>query len=391
VRRRQFGAVRRLPSGRWQARYTLPSGERISPPDTFATKAEAGRYLARVELEVASGTHVDHRAGEVTVGEWAGRWMAAATHLRPKTRASYESLVRTVIGPALGGRRLRDLRPMQVREWVAASTRRGLSPSRVRQAYRLLSQMLDTAVLDGLIPSSPCVGIRLPRLAEHEPTILTMHQVADLAAVMPEPSDGLFVMTLAYTGMRFGEGAALARRNVDLERRVLTVAASLSDANGLLTIEEPKSHQHRIVTLPAFLADELAGHLAARVKVRPDALVFTSPDGLALRHSNFMRRVWHPACERVGVAATPHDLRASHATWLSDMGWSPVEIAARLGHAKATVTTKHYARRVSGRDVDIAAGLDEAQDRVRARKGTWRARADETAVVRAPVDAGKPR
>ena len=60
----------------------------------------------------------------------------------------------------------------------------------------------------------------------------------------------------------------------------------------------------------------------------------------------------------VGIDARPHDLRASHATWLYDAGWSPVEIAARLGHAKATITTKHYARHVLSRDVEIAAGLD---------------------------------
>ncbi|MGH3434478.1 MAG: tyrosine-type recombinase/integrase [Thermocrispum sp.] len=71
-----------------------------------------------------------------------------------------------------------------------------------------------------------------------------------------------------------------------------------------------------------------------------------------------MRRVWYPACKAANVTATPHDLRASHATWLYDAGWSPVEIAGRLGHAKATVTTKHYARRVAGRDVEVAFGLD---------------------------------
>lgn len=60
-----------------------------------------------------------------------------------------------------------------------------------------------------------------------------------------------------------------------------------------------------------------------------------------------MRRVWYPACERVGVKVTPHDLRATHATWLYDAGWSPVEIGDRLGHSKAPVTTKHYARRVA--------------------------------------------
>jgi hypothetical protein len=38
--------------------------------------------------------------------------------------------------------------------------------------------------------------------------------------------------------------------------------------------------------------------------------------------------VWTPACKAAGVAARPHDPRA---TWLYDAGWSPVEIAARWG------------------------------------------------------------
>jgi hypothetical protein len=47
-----------------------------------------------------------------------------------------------------------------------------------------------------------------------------------------------------------------------------------------------------------------------------------------------------------------------HASWLYDQGWSPVEIGARLGHSRATVTAKHYARPMHGRDVELAAGLD---------------------------------
>lgn len=367
--RRQFGAVRRLPSGRWQARYTLPTGDRVTSPVTFDTRAEAGRFLARTELEVAGGSWVDPRAGDVTVEEWAERWMASATHLRPKTIASYRSLLRSTINPVLGRARLRDLRPMRIREWVASLTRRGLSPSRVRQSYRLLSQMLNTAAVDGVIATSPCVGIKLPRLAQPEPTVLAPEQVTALAEAMPAVM-GLFVTTLAYTGMRFGEGAGLTRRHVNLEGATVTVAASLSDADGIITMQEPKTHQHRVITVPAFLVDRLRAHLHASVPRGPDALLFTSPEGLPLRHPNFMRRVWYPACKSVGVTATPHDLRASHATWLSDMGWSPVEIAGRLGHANATVTLVHYARRVSGRDLEIARGLDQRHGAVTAATGT---------------------
>jgi integrase len=181
--------------------------------------------------------------------------------------------------------------------------------------------------------------------------------VTALASELPPPYE-LLVLTLAYRGIRFGEAAGLRRRFVRPDDRLLVVASSLSAANGVLSMDEPKAHQHRMVTLPAFLADGLADHIARLEFDAPEQLVFTSPGGFPIRHQNFRSRLWYPACGRAGVSATPHALRASHATWLDDAGWSPVEIAARLGHDKATVTTKHYARRVVGRDVEIASGLD---------------------------------
>jgi integrase len=132
----------------------------------------------------------------------------------------------------LGGTPLSDLRPMRIREWVADLSRDGLGPSRVRQGYRLLSQMMTTAQLDGLIAASPCVGVRLPRLPEHEPTILTPAEVDKLAGEMATPFDE-FTLTLAYTGARFGEVPELRVRYVDLDRGMVTIAASLSDANGI--------------------------------------------------------------------------------------------------------------------------------------------------------------
>ena len=39
--RRGFGSVRKLPSGRYQARFTGPGGERWIAPRTFVTKEHA--------------------------------------------------------------------------------------------------------------------------------------------------------------------------------------------------------------------------------------------------------------------------------------------------------------------------------------------------------------
>ncbi|MGH3356614.1 MAG: tyrosine-type recombinase/integrase [Nocardioidaceae bacterium] len=331
----------------------------MSAPVTFERKRDADRWLSATEVEMVRGTWIDQRRAEVTLGDWADRWLATASHLRPKTVVGYRSLLRSVIEPSLGNRQLGDIRRSGIQAWVASLTERGLSPSRIRQSYRLLSQLMKAAELDGIVSASPCVGIRLPRVPEHEPNVLTPEQVTRLAALMRTPYDVL-VLTLAYTGLRFGEAVGLRRCYVRLDQALIVVASSLSDANGAMSMQEPKTHQHRLVTLPSFLVERLRDHVDHHLVVDDrEALMFTSPDGLPLRHQNFMRRVWYPACSAAGVSATPHDLRATHATWLYDAGWSPVEIAARLGHAKATVTTKHYARRVAGRDVQIASGLDQ--------------------------------
>ncbi len=102
--------------------------------------------------------------------------------MKPKTRVGYESLVRSVVGPHLGQREIGALTRPMVQAWVSQLAAAGMSPSRIRQAYRLLSQMLAAAEMDGLLAVTPCRGIRLPRTPEHEPHVLTAEQVERLVS-----------------------------------------------------------------------------------------------------------------------------------------------------------------------------------------------------------------
>jgi integrase len=356
--RRRFGRIRQLPSGRWQARYPGPDDRDRPAPATFATKTAAARFLAQVEADLTRGTWSDPNAGDVPLSEWAKTFLTTTTALKPKTRAGYQSLVRTTITPALGRTPVNRIRAIDVSVWLAALTTRGLSSSRIRQSYRLLSQMLNAAQASGLIVANPCLAVRPPRLTETQPQIITRGDVARLADVMTPPYD-VFVLLLAYTGIRFGEACALRRQSVNVTNKLLQVTESLSDVNGVLTFEAPKNHQRRSVALPTFLVELLEKRLAD-VPDREDALLFTSPNGAPVRHPNFMCRHWQPAVKAIGLTGlTPHDLRASHASWLVDDGWSVLDVAARLGHSQASVTTRHYARPMPGRDRDLADRLDE--------------------------------
>ncbi|MDQ6945982.1 MAG: site-specific integrase, partial [Actinomycetota bacterium] len=92
--RRRFGAVRRLPSGRWQARYWDAAGERVGAPDTFATKAEAQRWLSAAETDMGRGDWHDPHLGQVPFGEWADQWLAVKTpHLQESTADLYRYLL----------------------------------------------------------------------------------------------------------------------------------------------------------------------------------------------------------------------------------------------------------------------------------------------------------
>ena len=130
--RRASGAVRRLPSGRWQARYTGPDGA-LRTLGTFPTKTEADQELAHEVSRMARGGWRDPRLGEQPLGEWFRGWIATRADLAPSTRALYGQLLERwidaevpVVGGArpravqLGAQSLASVTPAAVREWDAA-------------------------------------------------------------------------------------------------------------------------------------------------------------------------------------------------------------------------------------------------------------------------------
>ena len=73
--RRDYGSVRRLPSGCWQARYATPAGDRTTAPETFGTRAEAAAYLAKTQTDIDRGSWLDPVVSTQTFGEYANAWL----------------------------------------------------------------------------------------------------------------------------------------------------------------------------------------------------------------------------------------------------------------------------------------------------------------------------
>ena len=94
--RRANGAIRRLPSGRWQARYTGPDGA-MRTIGTFVAKSEADQALAHEVSRMTRGAWHDPRLGEQPLGEWFRGWIATRTDIAESTQALYDQVLATWI------------------------------------------------------------------------------------------------------------------------------------------------------------------------------------------------------------------------------------------------------------------------------------------------------
>ncbi|MDN5804074.1 MAG: site-specific integrase, partial [Microlunatus sp.] len=184
--------------------------------------------------------------------------------------------------------------------------------------------------------------------------------LADAAAAYPLPEFGAqnraLILVLAFCGLRWGELAALRVGRVDLMRRRLTVAESVTEVRGRLVWGTPKSHQSRSVPVPRFVADLLAEVLAGK---GADDLVFTTLTGKPLRNLNFRRDVFDRAAADAGLdGLTPHELRHTAASLAVSSGANVKAVQRMRGHASAAMTLDVY----SGLFDDDLDGLAERMD-----------------------------
>ena len=162
--------------------------------------------------------------------------LEAKLDLAPKTRDRYEGIIRAHVRPRWGKVRLSDVTHAEVQRWLA---RLDLAPATVRKVHRVLSMIMAYAMKDGRLAVNPAAGVSLPRVREPEKRYLTDRRVAELADAVGEEY-GLIVLFLAYTGLRWGEMAALRVGRLDLLRRRVFVAESVTPVKGAMTFGPTK-------------------------------------------------------------------------------------------------------------------------------------------------------
>jgi integrase len=370
------GTIRKLPSGRWQARFTFPDGRRHAAPTTFQTKRDANAWLHQQDADVSRGLWKPTTAGSsvaVEFRDYADRWLARrkvrGRDLSPRTRALYDDLLLRFILPTFGGRPVHLIAREDVEDWYDRTAPK--RPTRRSQSYSLLRSILNTAVDDGYLSINPA-RIRGAGQTERRHLVrpATLDELVTITEAMP-PRLQLLVQLAGWCGLRYGELIELRRGDVDTREGVLRVRRSAVLVNHPRTenrpawseviVKPPKSSAGvRDVVIPRDLMDMVRMHLLAHTAPGPDGLLFPAVDD-PTRHMkpSTLAKTYFKSREKAGRPDLRfHDLRHTSAVLAAQSGATLAELMERLGHSTSAAAMR-YQHAAEGRSAVIADRLSE--------------------------------
>ena len=339
-------------TGKWliQYRYTDWQGKRRkSTKRGFATKREAEEWLRN--FLITQKADFDMKFADF----WKMYCADMETRLREHTMRTKKYIVELKILPYFGNKRVNDITAADIRQWQNELIKMGYSPTYLKTINNQLSAIFNYAVRYYDLKSNPCAKAgSMGKSKAEEMDFWTGEEFRRfIDSVMNKRLSYMAFMTLYWTGMRLGELLALNLKDVDLEKRTIAITKSYQRLGKKDVITPPKtSKSKRVITIPEFLAADIKDYMDSLYDLQEDDRLF--PITKYYLEHEMQRGIKESGVKRIRV----HDLRHSHASMLIELGFSPLEIANRLGHEKVETTLNTYSHLYPNKQTKLAERLD---------------------------------
>ena len=355
---------------------------RTFTPDPSRTKKQQEddlkRFVRAFEEEIESGVSQDGR--KITFKAFSERWLTEyATNLQPGTLAKYTQELESKIYPAIGHRKLSDLKPAILSSFFAGLAKDGARIDGKPGGYSAAS-------------INPCEKVTLPKgeeiaeqikffTPEQAKTFLSYieapyslkvsgHQRIDDTGIpytvgayeihkeIPEQIRILFNLAI-YAGLRKGEILALEFSDIDYEADVVSITKAATVIKGKQVCKKPKTKMStRTITIPHSLTLRISELRKSREHLKADLAdfwqggnwIFIQDNGQMMNYSTPYQALQDVLsrynADRLPVDQLPiipfHGLRHTAATLLIAAGVDVKTISARLGHALTSTTMNIY-------------------------------------------------
>lgn len=344
------------------------------------TAKQAAKTLTEKRYEVEHG--VSGKGDKVTLSQWFDTWFKEykIPNVKESSARTYKQWCEYYILPVLGNRKLSQIRPVHIQQFVNGMQEKALSIKTIHSIYDVLFDMLKIAENNELINRNPAKGVALPKQEKEERRVLSVaEQNAFLAYLKSEkwlPHEPLFVVMLG-TGLRVGEALGLTWDCIDFEHKEIKIEKALvygkctSDGKYRFTWQTPKTTSSRR-TIPMVPEVEAALHrqrlaqaqhrLCVGEKWRPlegfENLVFPNMSGRPYRETHIrdsiVAIIRDINDEETALAErerrepvlmehfSPHCLRHTFATRCFEAGLPPKTVQTIMGHSSTAMTMDLY-------------------------------------------------
>lgn len=316
----------------------------------FKTEKAAIKSLLEVKAATLSGnTHqLDH--DKMTVGQWLDKWYNAYNRKwKVGTRSQREGIIRLHLKPLLGHYKLQKLdKSTYQREFINALEGQ-FKPNTIHLWHNVFKIAINAAVEEEILPRNRFTKVTFPLDGESEQkndNYLTPAQLVTFlnnAKQHENITNYSYLLTVAYTGVRRGEGLGLQWKNIDFKNNTITVERT-RDSEGTHT---PKTkNSYRTILVDEMLMKQLETYkkwckptllsFGKKLKddiTKDDTFVFISdqsgePTAVANVANSFDRVLKRTELPKTSI----HGLRHTHCTILLNQGLNVKVIAERLGN-----------------------------------------------------------
>lgn len=339
------------------------------------TKKELELRIAEITQQIHQGIYVPE--DKTTFGEMSEIWL---TQYNPTANEKWiyrqQSVINKHLLPALKYMKLKDLKPYHLQSIINKMAKDGLSTSTMKKAKQTAVRILNVGVENDLVVRNVFSNVKVPTVEPHERRALTEEERDLVNRTWRGHRMGHAVMIMMYCGLRRGELLALTWKDIDLERKVLSVNKSLQMFKNQPHIKKPKSKAGtREIPIPNILLDLLRDFPRDYPLVCPDARGEMMSDTAYRRAWNSYRHYLNlkaggkdASRTREKVQAidniTAHMLRHTYASMLYEAGVDIKSAQRFLGHADIEMTLAVYTHLTKFKEDEAINSLNAHLDKV---------------------------
>lgn len=311
----------------------------------FKTKRESQEWERKFLEQYAS-------TPDITFDALLASYIASAkVSLKPTTFDVKQRIINKQITPFFTGMQLDKITRRTVNEWRTRLLSKGYQTSYVRTIQAQLSTIFNFAIENYNLPSNPAINTsKLRSTKSKKINFWTLEEFRTFAMTLKLPQHIMAFYMLFWTGMRVGEMLGLTWDDIDFSSNAITISKTSTRLKKQNVITTTKTEAgSRVVIMPQFLADMLTDYRKMSE--------YNGEHIFCLTRSALLLKI-HTGAEKAGVKQIRlHDLRHSHASLLINSGFSPTDVADRLGHANPAVTLKIYSHFYQSRRGELAEKL----------------------------------